>query len=155
MLLTLMSVAWAGPTYAEPAEAYFERVKDQPLLLRDFLYRFPKGGELHTHLDGAVYAENYIAWAASDGKCIDLSTYMITPPPCDTDAGRPAVAEIQLNADIVNRIIDAFSVRNYERRALSGHDQVFATLQRDLPYKETRNYIQKVTTRMPQYRAWQ
>ena len=130
MLLTLMSVAWAGPTYAEPAEAYFERVKDQPLLLRDFLYRFPKGGELHTHLDGAVYAESYIAWAASDGKCIDLSTYMILPPPCDTDAGRPAVAEIQLNADIVNRIIDAFSVRNYERRALSGHDQVFATFAR-------------------------
>ena len=35
------------------------------------------------------------------------------------------------------------------------HDQVFATLQRDLPYEETRNYIRKVTTRMPQYRAWQ
>ena len=35
------------------------------------------------------------------------------------------------------------------------HDQVYAKLHRDLPYKETRNYIKKVTTRMPQYRAWQ
>ncbi|NQU38642.1 MAG: DUF3393 domain-containing protein [Lentisphaerae bacterium] len=35
-----------------------------------------------------------------------------------------------------------------------GHDQVYATLQRDLPYEETRHYIEKVTQRMPQYRAW-
>lgn len=33
-------------------------------------------------------------------------------------------------------------------------DEVYARLRSDLPYKETRNYMQKVTQRMPQYRAW-
>jgi len=128
-LVAVLSSA-ASVAHADPVDTYFDQIKDQPVLLRDFLYRLPKGGELHTHLDGAAYAESYIAWAASDGKCIDLPSYTIMPPPCDAAADRPAVADIQFNADIANKIIDAFSVRNYERRTLSGHDQVFATFAR-------------------------
>ena len=128
--LVVVLAASADPARAESVAAYFERIKDQPLLLREFLYRFPKGGELHSHLDGAVFAENYIAWAASDGRCIDLPTYTIMPPPCDTAAQRSPVADIQWDADIVNRVIDALSVRNYERRTLSGHSQAFATFGR-------------------------
>jgi len=33
-------------------------------------------------------------------------------------------------------------------------DEVYARLRQDLPYEETRNYIKKVTERMPQYSAW-
>ncbi len=33
-------------------------------------------------------------------------------------------------------------------------DEVYARLRTDLPYEETRNYIKKVTDRMPQYSAW-
>jgi hypothetical protein len=115
---------------AASAESYFKSIRDNPLLLRDFLFRFPKGGELHTHLDGAIYAESYIAWAAADGKCIDLTSYTIIMPPCDESAGRPPMAAIEMNPDIVNPIIDAFSIRNYERGSLSGHDQFFSTFMR-------------------------
>ncbi len=115
---------------AGPAESYFNHVKDDPLLLRHFLYQFPKGGDLHSHLDGAIYAENYIAWAATDGKCIDLSSFIIDLPPCDASAGRPRVADIQFDPGIINSIINAFSIRNYEFGPLSSHDQFFATFQR-------------------------
>ena len=114
VLPLILATLGEGPAaFAGSTDSYFNSVKHQPTLLRDFLYRFPKGGELHTHLDGAAYAESYVAWAASDGRCIDLSTYTITPPPCAAEEGRPAVAEIQLDAGIVNQIIDALSVRNY------------------------------------------
>ncbi len=33
--------------------------------------------------------------------------------------------------------------------------EVYVKLRQDLPYAETRNYIKKVTDRMPQYAAWQ
>jgi membrane-bound lytic murein transglycosylase C len=33
-------------------------------------------------------------------------------------------------------------------------DEVYTKLRSDLPYEETRNYIKKVTDRMPQYSAW-
>ncbi len=97
------------------------------------MFKFPKGGDLHNHLDGAIYAENFIAWGAMDGKCIDLQTYHILMPPCDAELARPALKDIQNNADIVNRIIDALSVRNYERRPVSGHNQFFSTFRRFFP----------------------
>ncbi|MGZ7106922.1 MAG: adenosine deaminase, partial [Candidatus Angelobacter sp.] len=35
---------------------YFESIRSQPLLLHAFLQQMPKGGDLHNHLSGAVYA---------------------------------------------------------------------------------------------------
>ena len=110
--------------------AYFEKVRNEPTLLRNFLYHFPKGGDLHNHLDGSIYAENFIAWGAEDGKCVDLARQWLVMPPCDAQAGRPALSEIQFNADIVDPLIDALSVRNYEWGSKSGHDQFFSTVKR-------------------------
>jgi adenosine deaminase len=44
--------------------ASFDTARDDHTVLRAFLHRMPKGGDLHTHLSGAVYAERFIAWAA-------------------------------------------------------------------------------------------
>ena len=141
---------------ASPVESYFNRVKDNPLLLRHFLYQFPKGGELHSHLDGAIYAENYIAWAAADGKCIDVSTFIIELPPCDASLGRPKVAAIQFDPVQVNAIIDAFSIRNYETGSLSAHAQFFATFQRYLAVSQGRqgSMLAEVTARAARQNTW-
>ena len=65
-------IAGSGIQAGEPdARLYFQTVRRDPALLRNFLHAFPKGGELHNHLDGAIYAESYIRWGAEDGKCID------------------------------------------------------------------------------------
>lgn len=126
------SVFTSSISSAASVESYFDRIRVNPPLLRDFLFRFPKGGELHTHLDGAVYAESYIRWAAEDDKCIYLISYTVDMPPCDASASRPTVADIQYNPAIVNDIIDAFSIRNYEYGTQSGHDQFFSTFGRYL-----------------------
>ena len=110
--------------------SFFKEVRDEPTLLRNFLYNFPKGGDLHNHLDGAIYAESYISWGAEDGKCIDLETHVTGPAPCDAEKGNPALRDVQNNATIINPVIDALSVRNYERRPISGHDQFFSTFRR-------------------------
>lgn len=48
-----------------------ERVRSDPLALRVFLKRMPKGADLHNHLDGAVYAETFIRVGGEDGLCVD------------------------------------------------------------------------------------
>ena len=128
--LLIGSAAPHAAIASDAAAARLEEIRHNPAQLRHFLYQFPKGGDLHNHLDGAIYAESYIAWAAEDGKCIDLSSYIIVPPPCDAAAERPPASLIQFNADIVNPLIDALSVRNYERRPVSGHNQFFSTFRR-------------------------
>ena len=47
--------------------AELERVRANPLELRDFLKRMPKGADLHSHLNGAVYAETLIRAGGQDG----------------------------------------------------------------------------------------
>lgn len=112
------------------ARRHFDQVKDQPTLLRSFLQGFPKGGDLHNHLAGAVYAENYIRWAAEDGKCLDLDGFSVTPPPCARAAGRPPMADVRYDAAVVNQVIDAFSIRNHERRPASAHNHFFSTFEK-------------------------
>ncbi len=49
----------------------FEAVRQSPPQLRAFLYRMPKGGDLHSHLSGAAYAETLIEAGAASGVCVD------------------------------------------------------------------------------------
>lgn len=127
--LLLVALLFTPQVFAgeRAAQKAFDRVKHDPVGLRGFLQNFPKGGDLHNHIDGAVYAENMISWAAADGKCIDLSSYQIQAAPCDATKGRPSVSDIAMNGDRVNEVVDAFSVRNYARREKSGHGQFFST----------------------------
>jgi adenosine deaminase len=52
---------------------------DQPKLaeLTLFMTRMPKGGDLHHHYSGAIYAEQYLDWVGQEGFCIDKASYRI------------------------------------------------------------------------------
>ena len=97
VLFAVMPMTWAGS-----AGQRLESIKEQPLLLRQFLQRMPKGGDLHNHLSGAVYAESYLRWAAQDGKCID-SGGVITLPPCEPAGQSEAVREYLRASDAKRR----------------------------------------------------
>ena len=88
ILCAVIPMAWA-----ESAAQRLESIKEQPLQLRQFLQRMPKGGDLHSHLSGAVYAESYLRWAAQDGKCVDASG-VITLPPCEPAGQGEGVGDI-------------------------------------------------------------
>src|SRR6516162_9762231 len=63
--------------------ATFEAARENRTTLRAFLHRMPKGGDLHTHLAGAVYAERFIAWAAQQELCTDPQKVVVPKPQCD------------------------------------------------------------------------
>lgn len=44
-----------------------------------FFTMMPKGGDLHHHYSGALYAEQYLEWVDKQGSCIDKTSYMIEP----------------------------------------------------------------------------
>ena len=66
---------------AQTAPAAYAAAKNDPVKLRNFLFRMPKGGDLHNHLTGSIYAESYLGWAAEDGKCWDILGQSISPGP--------------------------------------------------------------------------
>ena len=88
--------AAAAPMAGNPesrAARYMESVRHDPVKLRAFLRAFPKGGDLHNHLSGAIYAENYIQWAAEIDLCVDTQTLTLLPPKKDAAKGPTKAAE--------------------------------------------------------------
>ena len=98
---------------AERTARYLETVRNNPALLLDFLDRMPKGGDLHNHLTGAVYAESYIDYAVEDGLCLDKAAATLSAAPCDAAAGRVPAAQALTDFPLRNRVIDAWSIRNF------------------------------------------
>ncbi len=131
----LSSAAPASAAAAPDAEArtahYFDAVRQQPVPLAMFLQRMPKGGDLHNHLSGAIYAESMIGWAEQDGLCVRMADMSLAKPPCDASNGLPPVAQALKEGDVYHDLIDAFSMRDFVARdGVSGHDQFFATFAR-------------------------
>jgi adenosine deaminase len=129
-LVVLAACAIGAAPAAAPGEAataaYFASIRKNPPLLFAFLAQMPKGGDLHNHLSGAIYAESYLGWAAADGLCLATATMSIVGGTCDAGAGRPPAADVIRNGTLYSQAINAMSMRHWDP-SLNGHDHFFAT----------------------------
>ncbi|MGK7896131.1 MAG: adenosine deaminase [Xenococcus sp. (in: cyanobacteria)] len=105
---------------------FFDDIRDRPTRLRAFIQRMPKGGDLHSHLSGAVYAEKYLEWAADNDYCVDKDKKkIIAPDDCSPEYG--SARRLVENSSVYNDLIDHWSTRNLPFEGQSGHDQFFGT----------------------------
>src|SRR3954470_16210581 len=125
LLVLTLSAVGSAQTAEQRTSKYFESIRKSPPLLEAFLRSMPKGGDLHNHLSGAVYAESYIQWAAADGVCVDRKTLSFVPAPCDDAAGKPAASKALTDSVLYRELIDAFSMRHFSGALQSGHDHFF------------------------------
>jgi adenosine deaminase len=134
-VLTALAAAQSSVNAEQRTAHYLESVRHQPSLLQIFLRDLPKGGDLHNHLDGAIYAEDFIDYAAASNLCVDRSKLNLSDPPCDTscDAAKPAARCAYSDQNFFNSLIDAWSMRNYSLGRESGHDHFFATFGKFIP----------------------
>ena len=141
----LTITGWSTPAYASGnsatasennASVYFDAIRHNPPLLLAFLQEMPKGGDLHNHLPGAIYAESFIDFATADNFCVDRTTSVLIPPPCDRScekfASKPPISCAYEDHVLYNSLIDAWSMRNWNREE-PGHDHFFATFDKFFP----------------------
>jgi len=133
-LLCVASLS-AAQTPEQRTANYFESIRHSPPLLEAFLREMPKGGDLHNHLSGAVYAESYVQYAINDKLCIDKKALAFAQAPCD-ESRNTVPAETALSDPLLYRLmIDALSMRDFHPYSLpglseSGEDHFFATFGR-------------------------
>ena len=112
-------------------EQRFAALRGQPSELYAFLYRMPKGADLHNHLSGAIYAESFIHEAAVEKLCVDTAELAIVSRPiASNNCAPPLIDAAKAEADngIRNSLVDAFSMRDFVPSAgKSGHDHFFDT----------------------------
>jgi adenosine deaminase len=126
-----LSLLVATASFAQPALDL-----SNPTMLRQVLQAMPKGGDLHNHLSGSVYAESYLRYAADDGLCVDGVKLVITqcsathdstaPQPAST-AIVPASALFAPYSSLYSPMLDALSMRQFRPALESGHDHFFNT----------------------------
>lgn len=105
------------------AAARFAAILGDPPALSTFLTAVPKGGDLHNHLSGAVYAETYLDWARADGDCINTTTHAaVYSNQCGTGT-QPTPSSGSFYDDIVR----AWSMKDFVAGAETGRDHFFAT----------------------------
>jgi hypothetical protein len=131
-LLWTLAVALPAPaqrpgnaTPEQKTARAFDAIRVSPLELYMFLREMPKGGDLHSHLTGSIYAESYVKWAADAGLCVDRKSFLLFSPPCDDASGRPAASTALTDGVLYRRMVDAWSMRNSQYSGQSGHDQFF------------------------------
>lgn len=137
------ALAQSGASAEQRTARYLESIRRQPSLQLAFLREMPKGGDLHVHLSGALYAENLIDYAVGDNLCVDRTTSMLIAPPCDDSCekytSKPAIRCAYGDHVLYGSIVDAWSMRNWEPGESSGHDHFFASF--DKFSLATRNHI--------------
>lgn len=109
----------------EATALYLESIRKSPPRQLAFFLRMPKGGDLHNHLSGSVYAESYIKWAADKGLCVSTKTLVVLSPPCDPSSGLAPIASAFTDSIFYRQMIDAWSMRNWQYSGKNGHDQFF------------------------------
>ncbi|MCK5042024.1 MAG: adenosine deaminase [Sphingomonadales bacterium] len=129
--LTGLFLAAMGAYKQGSVGGYFEKIKENPSLMQSFLRAFPKGADLHNHLAGAVYAESFIGWAASDNLCVDVKNNALknlNPGISCSDSGWQDAKSFVNNSDAVDALVDNISMRAFvPTSGWNGHNQFFST----------------------------
>ncbi|HEY2002376.1 MAG TPA: adenosine deaminase, partial [Acidobacteriaceae bacterium] len=144
ILLQFLTVQAQSRTPEQQAAANMEQARAAgPLALHAFLTGMPKGGDLHNHLAGAVYAETWLRNAETDKVCIDPKALAfvhtgiaLAAEPCP--AGTVAASTLLQNQSLYDKLVDAFSMRAFVPSAgNSGHDHFFDSFDRFLGLAES------------------
>jgi adenosine deaminase len=131
LLLLLPVLALCAPvatpaSASEPGAAQALRsARGDTARLRAFLWAMPKGGDLHNHLSGAVYAESMVRWGAEGGVCVALVTFTASAGPCLP--GQRPVADALTDNVLYNQLLAAWSMKGFRDGLESGHDHFFAS----------------------------
>lgn len=132
LLLVTAAIIVAAPSAGKRSiDELFQELKKSPPELYAFLLRMPKGGDLHNHLSGAVYAESFLDRAARQPLCIDKTTLsFVTAENGTCGEGQTTAAQLPRNNVLTNSLIDSLSMRDFVPGRESGADHFFLSFNR-------------------------
>ena len=85
-------------------------------LLHLFFTKMPKGGDLHHHYSGSIYAETYLEWVAKKGWYIDTCTLRIIKNPKTTGCKLLTVKQLMSNALLYPKLLSLWSDKDYGKQ---------------------------------------
>jgi len=106
--------------------------------LRLFFTLMPKGGDIHQHFTGSLYAENYLDWIKKEGYWISKNDFSVLTP---NDTGKlqdtVSVKNLRSNKVVYSDFLSHWSDKDYANHY---HD----TLAPDVQFFNTFSYFSKI-----------
>jgi len=126
------SLVWAEAETDEQVTAtYYEKMLQQEPIQRArlnlFMNKLPKGGDLHHHYTGSIYAETYLDWIKEKGWFINTETLRIEKEKTDDNVDVPHLMKDGL---LVARVLGTWSIKdfyNHESNKIPPTNQFFRT----------------------------
>ena len=102
-------------SYAQTVNTYFEKIRNNEAELTAFFSQMPKGGDLHHHFSGSIYAEPMLEDAISDNFYLNTSTMEVSKNKPNTGNWETFAAlneRGELNA-YKQKIMEKWSIKDY------------------------------------------
>ena len=77
-IITLFCFFIAQIGFSQTAENYLEKIRNNEALLTAFFQQMPKGGDLHHHFSGSIYAEPLLERAIAEDFYLNLETMAVS-----------------------------------------------------------------------------
>ncbi len=126
-LLVFFSFSLQGQTI----DRYFERIRNNDAELVAFISQMPKGGDLHNHYSGSVYAETYISYVVKQDYFINKNTLEVAKAlpknGADDWARFSELAKSKLLGAYKQKLMQKWSVKDYNGVSYPSDKQFFET----------------------------
>jgi len=76
-IITLFYLLTLQFSFSQSAESYLEKIRNNEALLTAFFQQMPKGGDLHHHFSGSIYAEPLLERAIAEDFYLNLETMQV------------------------------------------------------------------------------
>lgn len=115
LVYTLLVAFVLNTVYSQPTDAYFEKIRNNEAQLTAFFSQMPKGGDLHHHFSGSIYAEPLLKHAIAQDFYLNVETM-------DVRKEKPATGNWQLFSSLQangtletyqQKIMQKWSVKDY------------------------------------------
>jgi len=116
---------------AQTIDDYFQKIRKNEAELTAFISQMPKGGDLHNHYTGSVYAESYVNWMIEADCCINLQTLQTKRSSWTCDTGFVKFSYLQSTMDpadfelLRSKIIRSYSTKEYDQVHTDAREEHF------------------------------
>jgi len=77
-IITLFCIFITQISFSQTAASYLEKIRNNEALLTAFFQQMPKGGDLHHHFSGSIYAEPLLERAIAENFYLNLETLAVS-----------------------------------------------------------------------------
>jgi len=128
-ILTGVFILFCFLSNGQTINDYFQKIRNNQAELTAFISQMPKGGDLHNHYSGAIYAESYVDWIVKNDFWINTETLQVSADePAPKDKVWTKFSVLNKNGELSNyrqKLLQLWSMKNYN--GADGEQHFFAT----------------------------